>query len=102
MGTEGHELKAKSSKMETESSINHSEHEGCRHLLGDLSDYIDHEASVEICAEIEEHMDDCENCRVVVDTLKKTITLYRTLPQPDMPDGVRQRLYKALDLEGAN
>jgi predicted anti-sigma-YlaC factor YlaD len=78
--------------------LDHKEHDGCKHLLGDLSEYLDGEASAEICAEIEGHMDGCDDCRVVIDTLNKTIVLYRTLPQPDLPDGVRQRLYKALDL----
>jgi len=76
--------------------------EGCQHLLGDLSDYLDSEVSAELCAEIEEHMDGCDNCQVVIDTLRKTIVLYRGMPQPDMPDNVRQRLYKALDLDLKN
>jgi anti-sigma factor RsiW len=76
--------------------------EGCQHLLGDLSDYLDSEVSAELCAEIEEHMDGCDNCQVVIDTLRKTILLYREMPQPDMPDSVRQRLYKALDLDLKN
>jgi len=35
----------------------------------------------------------------VVDTLNKTIQLYHTLPQPDLSDGARQRLYRTLNLE---
>jgi predicted anti-sigma-YlaC factor YlaD len=77
----------------------HSEKVGCQHLLGDLSDFIDGTASAGICAEILEHMDGCEDCRVVVDTLGKTIVLYRTIPHPDLPEDVRQRLYKTLDLD---
>jgi predicted anti-sigma-YlaC factor YlaD len=77
----------------------HSDKDGCRHLLGDLSDFLEGDAPAEICAEIEEHMDGCEDCRVVVDTLGKTISLYRTAPLPELPEGARQRLYKALDLE---
>jgi anti-sigma factor RsiW len=80
----------------------HHDSNGCQHLLGDLSDYLDSEVSAELCAEIEEHMDGCDNCQVVIDTLRKTIVLYRGMPQPDMPDGVRQRLYKALDLDPNN
>ncbi|HFQ93478.1 MAG TPA: hypothetical protein ENK32_05680 [Anaerolineae bacterium] len=71
----------------------------CGNLLDHLSDYLDNEASAAICAEIEQHLQDCEDCRVVVDTLRQTIQLYHTLPQPDMPDDFRQRLYKSLDLE---
>ena len=73
--------------------------DNCRHMLGDLSDYLDGEASEEICAEIERHMTGCDDCRVVVDTLRKTVLLYRDLPQPAIPQSARQRLYQALDLE---
>lgn len=73
-------------------------HQDCRELLGDLSAYLDGEASAEVCAEIRRHMTDCEKCRVVVDTLRKTVTLYHTVPQPEMPEQARERLYKVLDL----
>ncbi len=70
----------------------------CRHLLHDLSGYLDGEASAEICAEIERHLADCEDCSALVDTTRKTILLYHNLLQPDLPAGVRERLYKTLDL----
>jgi anti-sigma factor RsiW len=75
------------------------EHKNCHHLLDDLSDFLDGEASAEVCAEIERHLADCENCRAMVDTLHKTIILYRELPQPELPQDARQRLYHSLDLE---
>ena len=75
-------------------------HENCHHLLKDLSDFLDGEASDEICAKISEHMAGCKKCRVVVDTLRKTVTFYRQLPDPEMPGAVRDRLYKVLDLSG--
>ncbi len=73
--------------------------ETCEHLLDDLSDFLDGEASEEVCAEIERHLADCENCRVMVDTLHKTVLLYHELPQPELPEDARQRLYQSLDLE---
>ncbi len=72
---------------------------GCQHLLADLTLYLDGEASAAVCAEIERHMRECENCRVVVDTMNQTLHLVHTLPQPDMPEDLRERLYKSLDLE---
>lgn len=75
-------------------------HEGCRHLLAGLSDFIDDEASAELCSEIRKHMADCERCRVVVNTLRKTVELYHRLPRPGFPDDARDRLYKTLDLSG--
>ncbi len=73
-------------------------HENCRDLLDGLSDFLDGEASAELCAEIRRHMAGCEKCRVVVDTLGKTVKLYRQLPKPELSDEVRERLYRVLDL----
>jgi predicted anti-sigma-YlaC factor YlaD len=70
----------------------------CHKLLGTLSAYLDGEAEEALCQEIERHMDECENCRVVVDTLAKTIRLYREHGQTPLSDDARQRLYAALDL----
>ncbi|GIK71337.1 MAG: anti-sigma factor [Chloroflexota bacterium] len=73
-------------------------HSNCKHLLADLSDYLDGEAAAEVCAEIERHLADCADCRAVVDTLRKTIHLYRTLPQPTLSPDARSRLFAALSL----
>lgn len=70
----------------------------CRDLLDGLSDYLEGDAPSELCAEIERHLAECDKCRIVVDTLRKTVTLYRQLPQPEMPESARERLYKRLDL----
>ena len=75
------------------------EHGNCRYLLGSLSEYIDATLEGEICEEIERHLQECENCRVVVDTLQKTVFLvHATQCDPCMPEDVRERLFKRLDL----
>jgi anti-sigma factor RsiW len=74
------------------------EHGECRKLLKDLSDYIDGELDEVLCQEIEHHMAECDNCRVVVDTLRKTVLLYHTLPPEPMPNDVETRLFRHLDL----
>lgn len=75
-------------------------HGNCRHLLDSLSDYIDGTAEQQICAEIERHLAECQNCRVVVDTLRKTVYLYRLdSEETSMPAEVKQRLYRCLDLD---
>ena len=78
------------------------QHDGCGDLLAELSDYLDGEASAMVCAEIEQHLAGCEDCRVVVDTLRKTIQLYRRLPQPSLSQDAAERLYRSLDLEDYN
>ena len=75
-------------------------HEDCRQLLNSLSDYIDGDLQQDLCDEIALHMKDCDNCRIVVDTLSKTISLYQTSSEPAfVPDEVRQRLFHRLDLD---
>jgi predicted anti-sigma-YlaC factor YlaD len=74
------------------------EHGHCHDLLDALSDYLDGEASAELCRAIQAHLAGCGKCRIVVDTLRMTVKLYRELPQPDLSTGSRERLYKALDL----
>lgn len=76
----------------------HIHGESCRDLLKDLSAYIDGELEEALCFEIENHMAECENCRVVVDTLRKTVLLYHELPPEPLPAAVEERLFKRLEL----
>jgi predicted anti-sigma-YlaC factor YlaD len=72
--------------------------EKCRSLLEGMSLFAEGEAPPELCAAIEQHLAGCSDCRIVVDTLRRTIDLYHRLPRPDMPEKTRERLYKSLDL----
>jgi anti-sigma factor (TIGR02949 family) len=75
-------------------------HKECHHLLASLSEYVDGTLEEKLCSELERHMADCENCRVVVDTLNKTVYLYHdTASQAAVPEGVRQRLFRRLNLD---
>jgi predicted anti-sigma-YlaC factor YlaD len=53
----------------------------CQELLEQLGDYLDEEARQDLCREIEEHLERCHDCRLVVDQTRKTIVLY----QADQP-----------------
>jgi anti-sigma factor RsiW len=76
------------------------DHASCRQLLSTLGDYVDGTLSAELCSELERHMKDCQRCRVVVNTLKKTIELYHeTDEDAALPADVRERLYLRLNLE---
>jgi anti-sigma factor RsiW len=75
------------------------EHAVCRELLDQLSEYVDGELEAALCAELEAHLATCTNCRVMVDTLRKTITLYHAQAPADLPSDVEDRLYKVLKLE---
>ncbi len=77
------------------------DHENCRHLLSSLSEFVDGSLDEQLCIEIERHLAECENCRVVIDSLKKTVYLYQISAREtaDMPVDVRQRLFHRLNLD---
>jgi anti-sigma factor RsiW len=49
----------------------------CRALLAELSGFLDGELDAALCEKIERHLATCHSCRVVADTMRKTIALYR-------------------------
>lgn len=68
----------------------------CGELLALLNEYIDGKVDPSICKELENHLAKCNPCRVVVDNVRKTITLYRKDEPCDLPAGFRSRLHAAL------
>jgi len=75
-------------------------HMNCEKLLGTLSEYIDGELNPELCQELEKHLAGCDNCRVVLNTTMRTIDLvHAPIEKPNLPDDVRERLFKRLNLD---
>ena len=77
-----------------------NDHQDCHNLLGSLSGFLDGELESDLCAQIERHLAECPDCKIVVDTLQKTVSLYHTVSEQDtVPAGVRQRLFRRLEIE---
>jgi len=74
-------------------------HKNCKALLGLLSEYIDGELPAELCKEIEKHLEGCDNCRIVLNTTRRTIDLVRVPADENIPTDVRERLFKRLNLD---
>ncbi len=69
----------------------------CKDIIKELSDYLDNTADPALIAEIERHIAHCEDCRLVVDTTRKTISLYCDSEPAPLDAGIRDRLQKALE-----
>lgn len=75
-------------------------HTNCEELLFSLSSYIDGELNPELCQELEKHLAGCDNCRVVLNTTRRTIDLvHAPIEKLDVPEDVRERLFKRLNLD---
>ncbi len=71
----------------------------CRDHLNCLSEYVDGELAPELCAELERHMAECGDCRIVVDTLRRTVSLYKSYGHEEISAEAKDRLYAVLHLD---
>jgi anti-sigma factor RsiW len=68
----------------------------CEEMLKMLNEYVDGELDPSICEQLQKHLADCNPCRVVVDTMRKTITLYRDGSRYELPAEFREKLHENL------
>ena len=68
----------------------------CHEFASNLNDYIDGEIDPALCEEIEKHIGQCENCRIMVDTLKQTVRLCCDGKEQTLPAELESRLNNML------
>ncbi|MCO6449389.1 MAG: zf-HC2 domain-containing protein [Caldilineales bacterium] len=81
-------------------SAQHATH-NCSEVLTQLNDYVDGELDAGLCVELEDHLRSCTDCRIVLDTLQKTVYLVHQLgdQDSDIPEDVEARLFAKMNLE---
>jgi len=68
----------------------------CDELLKALNEYVDGNIDPAICDQFEEHLAGCNPCQVVVDNIRKSITLYKAGEPYPMPLEFHDRLRETL------
>jgi predicted anti-sigma-YlaC factor YlaD len=68
----------------------------CRNIIKELTNYLDEALDSTLKASIEKHLEHCEDCRIVVDTTRKTIQIYCNSEPAPLPEDTRTRLHDAL------
>lgn len=80
--------------------MKHQKTFNCQDILQYLNDYVDEGLDQELFAGFEAHINACSDCKIVLNTLKKTIQLYHSSGQETpLPEDVQKRLYARLDLD---
>jgi len=69
----------------------------CQKVVRELSGYLDGELDAGARADLERHLEHCDDCRLVVDTTKKTIQIFCNSEPVPLPADVRDRLHAALE-----
>jgi predicted anti-sigma-YlaC factor YlaD len=68
----------------------------CADYLNDLNDYLDGTLDPGLCHEIEKHVGSCQNCRIMIDTMKQTVVLCRDGITEKLPESMESRLKEIL------
>ena len=68
----------------------------CNDFLKELTDYLDGTANVDVRIELEEHLQWCHDCEVIMNTTKKTIEIYRDNQVYELPETLRSKLHQAI------
>jgi anti-sigma factor RsiW len=69
----------------------------CLSVIRELSNYLDGELDAAARGELEQHLGHCDDCRLVVDTTRKTIQIFCNSEPVPLPVDVRSRLHAALE-----
>jgi anti-sigma factor (TIGR02949 family) len=68
----------------------------CKKVQKLLSDFLDDDLKAVVCEDIRKHLDDCPDCMVQVDSVKKVIRLFRDATDTKMPVDIQIRLHDVL------
>lgn len=69
---------------------------GCPNVLELYSKHLEGEISTELCGEMERHLTECPRCRTACDSLKRTLSLCRSVPTAGVPEPVQRSVRDAL------
>ncbi len=70
----------------------------CKQFLQELNDYLDPNVDADLKRRLQSHVSECPNCFVLVDTTQRTLQVYKGIEPQTIPEDVKVRLLKALEL----
>jgi hypothetical protein len=71
----------------------------CKQVVLHICDNLDEGINSARCREIRKHLAKCPNCTAYLNSMKKTVSLYKRVKDPRLPGKVRLRLHSILKLK---
>lgn len=68
----------------------------CKHVLAELSDYLDASVSPEVKKALEEHLTRCHRCSLIYNTARRSLEIVTDAGPFEVPLEVSARLYARL------
>lgn len=70
----------------------------CKRVYEYICENLDADMKSAKCRAIKRHLEACPDCDAYLDSLKKTILLYKLEPSPRVPPSTHKRLFKKIDI----
>ena len=67
----------------------------CVALFAKLSEYLDGELDLRACADVDDHMSDCERCREFLESLRRAVAHVASMEAPDLPENFKRDILSA-------
>lgn len=71
----------------------------CSDVLDHICEELDTKLTTAKCRELKRHLAKCPNCTAYLDSLKKTITLYSSVPPKRPTAEARKQLFAVLNIK---
>jgi RNA polymerase sigma-70 factor (ECF subfamily) len=68
----------------------------CPDVVTMLSRHLEGEISSDVCAQMEKHLAGCRSCQSACDSLRKTLAMCRSAPEPQVPSLVQESVRKSI------
>ncbi len=70
----------------------------CKDVYRHICERLDQGLDSPECREIRKHLDSCTDCQAYLDSLKKTVALYRSVQPPPISPGTHRQLLKTISI----
>ncbi|MCK5126230.1 MAG: zf-HC2 domain-containing protein [candidate division Zixibacteria bacterium] len=68
----------------------------CRDMIKKLADYLDGDLEPEFCTELEKHLKGCNNCKLMINSMKMTVQLCKDGTCEDLPQEFQDKFQQKL------
>ena len=69
----------------------------CKDFLNEMGEFLDETCDPSLRETLRQHVSECPNCWVILDTTQRTIKVYKGMEPQDIPTDIHGRLMHALE-----
>lgn len=70
----------------------------CKEAYLRICDNLDADPNSAKCRQVLKHLEKCPDCAALLDSVKKTVSLYRSAPTPRIPSATHRKLIKTINI----